>query len=149
MFGIICTADEPDPMTATRLPLSETVLSQLAEWSIWPLNDSRPEILGQTHLLQKEVRREGGQGQSDERARELDQLCRRAGTHLRTPVALTKRLAESSTISPDGSWNLKCQRLSSSPQAAPTSRWWSLTLRSSLLSAAVFLKYSRISGAPE
>lgn len=50
---MICTAEEPEPMTATRLPLRETDVSQLALWSIGPWNDSRPAILGQTHLLRK------------------------------------------------------------------------------------------------
>jgi hypothetical protein len=52
MLGTICTADDPEPMTATRLPSSWTLSSQFALWTMDPLKVSLPLIAGHFHLLE-------------------------------------------------------------------------------------------------
>lgn len=51
IFGTIWTADESPPMTATFLPFSATKSSQLALWSMGPLNISLPLMAGHFHLF--------------------------------------------------------------------------------------------------
>jgi hypothetical protein len=46
MAGTIWTADEPVPMTATRLPDRSAPWSQRAEWQIVPRNRSSPSMAG-------------------------------------------------------------------------------------------------------